>query len=233
MVLSDSDKDFINTAITTAIRGLEETLGEKLKELSLELGAVKSDNRALRRQLYEVRTEHDNLEQYGRRMSVRIEGLEVSEGQTVSDIFTQVNESLTKVGVELSESDVVRLHRSSKPVLREGRMVAQTLVKLSNWKARAKLHGLNKKACERDLNFRVHNDLTSRRYQLLSRAHERINTQMSRQYSREQLKHLDDGDKVFAFVNINSDLKIRGRRSVYNFNSEEEFEKAFNEIFVD
>ena len=92
--------------------------------------------------------------------------------------------------VMIQESDVVRLHRSSKPVGRDSKLVAQTIVKLVNWKIREKVHGVNKAARERKAGFRIHNDLTTRRFQLLSTARDRINSRLSRNYSKEEHEKL-------------------------------------------
>ena len=253
MVFQDEDKQFIhdavNGAISTATRRLEESLTNKLNTLSLELSAAKADNASLRRQLTEsdqslksenaslrqqmsvIRTQHDDLEQYGRRMSVRIEGIEVKENETNDDLRAMVTEEMSKLGVSLRDEDIVRLHRSSRPSMKDGVTTAQTIVKVASWRAREKLHGLNKKAKNLKRRVRVNNDLTRRRYQLLSRARDKIYHGMTSRFSVEEMKTLSDDKNVFAYVNINSDLKVRVRGRVLAFNTDDELDHILQETF--
>ena len=90
----------------------------------------------------ELRCELDDLEQYGRRKSVRIENIPVPTGEqqeSTEDLLASVKEKLREIEIEINDADVVRLHRSSKArPNKEGVNCAQTLLKLSNWKAHEK-----------------------------------------------------------------------------------------------
>ena len=127
----------------------------RLEELSLELSERKAEVRSLERQLGErshqieesvrrnderiaaLELNADEQEQYGRRYAIRIEGLTFTDGESNDDIRDQVISSLADVGVDIKRCEIQRLHRSSKPTTnRNGRQVAQTIVKFVNWSAR-------------------------------------------------------------------------------------------------
>ena len=211
--LSESSMNFIGSIvadkIATAMRTFEEKLNEKIQRFSIQLSEARAENGSLRRQLDEVRVQMDDLQQYGRRMSIRIENLPVlKNGESSEEIFNQVKETVSGCGVVLEQSDIVRLHRSSKPrTNKTGVLVVQTLVKLGNWRAREKFRGFNKKAHDNHISVRANNDLTTRRYQLLSPARERIDQKLIQLYGSSQtVKELPDVQKVFALADINSRL---------------------------
>ena len=110
-------------------------------------------------------------------------------------------------------------------------MIAQTLVKLRSWDIREALHYANKTAREKKVKIRVHHDLTKRRYGLLSRARALVDNKMKSLYTKEQLDNLPKEEQVFAFANINCELRIRARGSVHNFADDDELDAAYEAIF--
>ena len=176
----------------------------------------------------------DDLEQYSRRTSVRVEGLKYTPGETNEQLVQLVKNNLAKIDIQLLDSDIIRLHLSSKPFTRErdGVTVAQTLVKLSNWRMREKLHSANRLAREKNAGYRVHHDLTKRRFTLLKNAREKIDRQLARLYSKEELKTLPDGEKIFAFANVNCELRIRARGRILKFSTDDQLDQILREIFA-
>ena len=172
----------------------------------------------------------DNLEQYGRRQNIWIEGLAYTEGETNADIENLVIEELAKIDISIKKRDIVRLHRTSKPTRNnhgEGR-VAQTIVKFGRWKAREKCHGVNKTARQKKVTFRIHHDLTKRRYVLLKGVRERIDQKMRAIYGSREIQR---DENVFAYADINSNLRVRAGQSTFPFNSKSEFNDVFDDIF--
>ena len=180
----------------------------------------------------------DNDEQYGRRMNVRVEGLAWEEGETDDQLETQILKKFADQGVPLQPSDIIRMHRSSKPKNKDNRPTTkQAIIKLSNWKAREKLRGWNKEArrVEKETKvpqLRVNNDMTKRRLTLLDAARSRIKTGLARQHSVKQIEEgLPDHQNVFAYCNIQSDLRIRARGNVHSFNSLEDLDEVLTKLF--
>ena len=80
----------------------------------------------------------DDLQQYSRKYSLHIEGIEMMENETNVMLSKKVEETLNSLGANVSSADFVRLHRSSQPrKMKNGRTVAQTIVKFRNWSARS------------------------------------------------------------------------------------------------
>ena len=79
---SAADKEWLQNTFN-------EILNKKISELQTTINKIKEDydlvvteNNALRNELKSVRIQHDDLEQYGRRYAIRLEGLEYSDGET-------------------------------------------------------------------------------------------------------------------------------------------------------
>jgi len=162
---------------------------------------------------------------------MRVEGIKFTEGETKEELRVLVKEELTKGGVVLKDRDIVRLHRSSKPFTKDGVTTKQCLVKLSNWSAREKFVGYNKRARNSGGKTRAKNDLTKRRLGLLEEARKRIYSRLKRSFNDEEINELPDAENVFAYANINSDLRIRARGTVHQFASEAELEDLIAHIF--
>ena len=236
MPLNLDDKQFIIEQIEKSRLSLEQTfnmkferLTKELTDVKTELNETKTENRSLRRQVNEATAKMDDLEQYQRRQSVRIEGLKFTPGETPEQLTNLVKTNLAKIGIELADTDIIRLHRSSKPKTRENDkvVVAQTIIKLSNWKIRERLHSANRAAREMEAAFRVHHGLTKHRFDLLTCARDRF---LLLHYDREEIKTLPDGQKIFAFANINSELRIRARGRIYKFADVDQLEHVMREI---
>ena len=85
----------------------------------------------------------DDLEQYGRRKSIRIQNVAIVPGEDKDEsqnlLLTAINESLKPSGIVLRQKDTIRFHRSSAAKddkNNQGGKVSQCLVKLKNWRLR-------------------------------------------------------------------------------------------------
>lgn len=179
----------------------------------------------LKEQLIHTRIQHDDLEQYGRRMHIRIEGLEFKEEETPEQHFEQIKTALQSVGVPVVASDVVRFHRSSRAVTREGKLVKQTIVKFARWEQRRQAQFANKKARETGKDFRIHGDLTRRRHGLLLKARELIDSR----FPRTPAAAREGGTRApFAYADVNSNLRVRRGEECHTFNTSSELEAIVN-----
>ena len=213
---------------------LEESVGEMKKEI-VEL---KDENLKMREKLIEHDIRMDDIEQYGRRMAIRVEGILWKEGESNADLEKKLTKEFAKSGVTITSNDVIRLHRSSRPKEKDGKVTKQAIVKFASWTAREKFAGFNKKARAFELrtgkaSIRVNNDLTKRRLVLLTEARNIIKGRMMRTYTPEQMKDLPDNENVFAYSNINSELRMRVRGKVLKFNNIPELRVCVAEAFPD
>ena len=257
MGLSQADKAFITEQIAAIDASRE------LAELRAEIATLKEDNISLKRQLIDMsgaaksvadmaakaadtaaramaearaaRIENDHLQQYGRRASVRVEGIPFVEGESPSDLRKKVKENLAKLDIKINDSDIFRMHRSSRPKTDEFNpekgVVAQTLIKLNSWEMREKLHSANRIARQRKATIRVNHDLTKRRYSLLQRAKSLFSKKMATIFTKEELKDIGDESNIFAYANINSDLRARVKGVVVSFETDEELNRIYLDAF--
>ena len=232
MVLSAEDSKFITDQISLSQQHVLKTFEDKFSLLQKELAHVKTENTSLHAKLDKTELDLDDLQQYGRHLNIRVEGIGYADNETTGDIFTKLQASLKKADIEIQEADVIRIHRTSKPKFYEGKMVAQTIVKLAHCRIRGRFHGINKIAKNKHAGFRAHADLTPRWFALLKYAREHINRKMIELHgSSETIGHLPDNEKVFPFTTINSALRLRARGNVLKFNTEIDFNKLYEEVF--
>jgi len=245
MGLTKEDKLWIQNENTshkdTLKKELEMAMSAKfsatITALQKTIDDLSEENLKMRDKLIQNDIRLDDLEQYGRRMAVRVEGIPWVEHETNADLQNTLVEEFAKVGVEIKKRDIVRLHRSSRPKEFNGSVTKQCIIKFANWRAREKFAGFNKKAREHEKKnkknkvCRVNNDLTKRRLTLLSDARNRVNALMSRRFTEDQLKTIKDSDNVFCYANINSDLKMRVRGTVLSFNSLAELDNCIAQAF--
>ena len=111
----------------------------------------------------------DDLQQYGRRMAIRIENIPHEKGETESDLTKKVVEVLGIAKVEVKADTISRLHRSSAPRRNDdGVVVDQTIVKFRHWAPRSQAHSGRNLAYKSG--FVIKHDLTKRRFKLLKQA---------------------------------------------------------------
>ena len=210
---------------------------QNILELKMENATIKQENSTMRQRLIENDIRIDDLEQYGRRMNIRIEGLTWAEGETTEQLQKSIIEEVGKQGVTLKAADIIRLHRSSRPKEKNGVVTKQAIVRLATWKARERFHGFNKAARQTEertnkKHCRINNDLTKRRLQLLTEARSQISGQLANRFSEAELKKgLKDSDNVFAYSNINCELRMRVRGKVVSFNNLPELRACLDEAF--
>jgi len=232
MGLSAADKDWVKKENTTLKENITKELLGQVDELKATIVKLTQENTPLRERIIQHDIALDDLEQYGRRMAIRIEGIAWKEEETNVELETTVVKELGKHGVVLEPRDIIRLHRSSKPKEKDGVVTKQTIVKLARWRTREKFAGFNRRvrAAEQATGTagpRVNNDLTKRRLMLLGEARAQIKSRLLRTFTEEQIKKgLKDNENVFAYANINSDLRIRARGRVLSFNSIPELDAA-------
>ena len=222
--------------IDRSLARIAELTGE-VSELKLAIGEMQAVNRSLQRQIEELKEDNeahkagtakqfatvnnriddeavcrDDLEQYGRRMSVRVQNVPVVDGEDDDRglLLNTINGQLAQIGMIIKPEQIIRFHRSSKPKdSRDGGQVSQCLVKLRSWDKRAELHRANKKARDSKKSVRVYHDLTKRRLTVLNQARDILAGKAS--------------NDTFVYVDINSSLKLRVKARMYAFNTLDEF----------
>jgi hypothetical protein len=203
------------TAEVTNLRQQLVATRTELTDARAELAQVKEDSiadKAAAKALHvKLELRVDDLEQYGRRKSIRVQNVPVVEGENddISLVLDQINKKIAPTGIVIGENDCIRYHRSSKEKVNldraVGGMVTQCIVKLKHWSLRRRFQGLNKRMRDADNKVRVFHDLTKRRLVLLNKA-------------RDDLTQ----EGWFAYADVNSNLKLRNGTRFYSYNTEEQ-----------
>ena len=246
--LKESLTEEIREQIRQEFRSDLDAMKTSLDELKLTISGQKAEISSLRRQLAEKdavianqAVSHDDLEQYGRRYAIRVDNLPYNDDkETDAQLCNALDEEFAKANIRIDfENDVQRLHRVGKPkTLKDSnQVVRQVIVKFTRWSAREKFGGFNKTAKQKRIQIRVSHDLTQRRLRLLNLARDKISANMQRLgYTEDQIRgkngqSIPDEFNVFAYANYNSELRIRGRKTVFKFNTETELNKVMEDLF--
>ena len=168
----------------------------------------------------------DDLQQYSRRQSIRVQGVAFVPGEDKDDfdeslLLAQINKTLEPANIVIDESEVIRFHRSAAlkdDKFNPGTKTSQVLIKFKHWRVRAKFQGVNSEMRKKEKNkqkgCRVYHDLTKRRLALLNSARTTIAKYPG----------------WFAYADINSDLKIRCDKRFFKFNTQAELDQAIAQI---
>ena len=148
----------------------------------------------------------DDQQQYSRKNSLRIEGINASTSESNAELSTEVAKALNSLGADVDTSDFFRLHRSGRPhKSKDGRLVAQCIVRFNSWAARTRAFD-TRFAGTRDERLKkpyfVRPDLTKRRMNLLKLAQDALADNKSRfafadAECRLQIKDKPSGDKLY------------------------------------
>ena len=192
--------------------------------------------RKLEHRLAELEYQQDNQEMRSRRWNVRIENIPFDgspKEETDERLLEKIKEQCEKVGIPLADANVARYHRSSAPTKRDGTLQAQTIVKLSNWKARKLFQAANRTARTKKVKFFCSNDLTKRRHELLQYARGRIDRAMSAKFSESEIKErkIPEQDKCFTFSTPDGQLLVRIDGKMFPYETQEEFMRLFQNNF--
>ena len=117
----------------------------------------------------------DDLEQYDRRLCIRIDGVEVNEDEIGEECTGKILNMLQKSDVEISDKDIDRAHRiaSKRTVSVDGKKVQQVIVKSLTWQKRNVVYH-SRKVVKEKFGYSVRLDLTKKKLDLLKQARELI-----------------------------------------------------------
>lgn len=225
-MLDQESQNFITNAISSQISPVAAQLAALIKRLDeqsarieqLEADSSLKDERisSLEKQL-ETSAAHlsesvDDVQQYTRRYSLRINGLaapSTNEGQ--EDVLKVVEDCCVKMDVAYDPSSIDRAHRVG-PVITDSRTQRKSqsvIVKFRHWSARRAIYAKRPRFNNtgNKPGFKIAVDLTKRRHQLLARA-------------IEEVKNYPDID--FACTDLNCYLKLKAGNDWYFFNNDNE-----------
>ena len=146
----------------------------------------------------------DALEQYGRRVSLRLNDVPKPAGETQDDLQSDVIERFREMDVNIEPSDIERIHRIGKTKNGSSEssntVYQQIIIKFKSWNKRCDAYKGKYVAKEKKLSTKVNLDLTATRFKLLSTARQKLSMSLSYVYA--------DINCRLVFINImNKDKK--------------------------
>ena len=87
---------------------------EKRKEFESTVSMLQEHVKLYQKQMNELKDKHDGLEQYGRRLCVRIDSVPSIENETSNDVFENVKGLIEESKSEIPEVAIDRAHRIDK-----------------------------------------------------------------------------------------------------------------------
>ena len=141
----------------------------------------------------QIQNDFEELEQYGRRLSLSIDGVPVKEKERSQDVFEYVVGMFEEAGAGNVDGYIDRAHRIGKTYFdkKSSKNCKSIIVKLATFRHRTIVYRLKKNMKD---NIKVHVDLTEKRCNLLKSGSNLVN----------------DVDRIlFCYADINCRLKIK------------------------
>ena len=220
----DQPEDELKTCISEEL--LESILDKKLAELKKELATkdcieklqatiAQQERRiamleanAIIMKKYTERLElgRDDIEQYQRRLCVRITGVEVpADGNESSDdCLSKVKNVFKELNVDMPDPVIDRAHRIGKTENKNGKRSRPIIVRFTTWRHRTQVYRVRKNSKK----FNVRLDITKRRLNLIDKA----NTMLED----------DERNDCFAFADINCRTCLKLKDGFHFFETEED-----------
>ena len=210
--IKDSLKKLItHENVGNLLNGLEEKLlkrmegqAEELKDLKRKTDHLEGRVAILKNLVQTLERKTDDVEQYGRRLCLRIDNIPISEGNNPKDIEQELQKEFADMGVELPEDAIDRAHQIGKKYDVEVEEVdgtttevtkQQVIARFSSWKYRTLVYRNRNKSKK----VRIKIDLTKRRLELLSHA-------------RDITKGAEGIEYVFCDVNCRLNVQLSNGR---------------------
>ena len=117
-------KAFIQNFFARFKEEMKKMFSEQFSQQEERINILESEKAILQQQMISLKnamcTSESNieeLEQYGRRLCLRIESVPVVENETSEDVFSNVLDMFKKGNINISENDIDRAHRIGKPYM--------------------------------------------------------------------------------------------------------------------
>ena len=115
-------REIISDICSALFDSFKKDLKEKMKkEMDEQITKISSENCMFQNQILELKqayvklqNEFDELEQYGRHSSIRINGTPEVSNESSADVFNNIVDMFVRVGIEDIEQNIDRAHRIGK-----------------------------------------------------------------------------------------------------------------------
>ena len=178
----------------------KEEFSKELKKRDEKIEKLESDKAMLQKHILEIKkqvlanqSEIEELEQYGRRQCLRLEGVPIEKNETSDKVLSKVMHMCKEAGVDIPDMVIDRAHRIGKTYTdnKTKKSCKSIIVRFTTFRHRTMVYRAKKNMKN---NVRVKLDLTKKRYNLFMSAN----------------KFVANNDSVkFCYTDINCRPKIK------------------------
>ncbi|KAK3107762.1 hypothetical protein FSP39_021717 [Pinctada imbricata] len=157
---------FLSAAIGDATKHLSEKLKEQEATIEQQQGSITSlsnTNTRLENRILDLECQLEELEQYGRRTSLRFHNVSIPQSSSTDDVVVSICKD--KLGVEITTDDINRSHPIGKP---KSNGKAQIICRFRNWKVKNSIYSMKKNLKGDTDRIFITEDLTTYRQRIIS-----------------------------------------------------------------
>ena len=193
----DSLREIISEICSALFDNFKKDLKEKMKkemdEQITKICMFQNQMLELKQANIKLQNELDELEQYGRRSCIRIDGIPEVSNESSEDVFSNIVDMFVRVGIEDIEHNIDRAHRIGKSYhhKKSKKKCKSIIVKFSSFRYRTKAYRQKKNL---DDGVTAHADLTKKRHSLRRKANDLVR-------NRDEV--------LFCYADINCRLKLK------------------------
>ena len=195
-------------ATTECISALMETIN-KQKEV---IAKMQDKISVLESHINHLAKSNDEVEQYQRRLCLRINGIDLPSDddvkETSEECLAKVQEVFEDLGLSIPPNVINRAHRVGRVIMLKGKKVRSMIVRFTTFRHRSMVYRARKKSNQ----CKIKLDLTKRRVNLLKQANEKLHTRPD----------------SYAFCDLNCRPCWFDQGTYKYFNDIETFEKLFD-----
>ena len=157
----------IKATIIDEVKGIVTEQNKKIVQLESTVSLLQEHVKHLK---YDC-SKDDDLEQYGRRLCLRINGIEKPENEGHNDVFNLVKEIITESGVDIPECVLDRAHRIGRITTDDSEIKTQPIiVRFGTFRHRTLFYRSRKILKNKSVQL----DLTKKRYSILKEARKKV-----------------------------------------------------------
>lgn len=203
--LSEHMKDL---ATKDCIKDLRNTISEQNSRIAVLEAKVIIMEKLVER----LEQSNDDVEQYQRRLCLRISGIDMEPKEIGENCLEKVKEVFKELNADVPDLAIDRAHRIGKTKTENGKSSRQMIVRFTTWRHRTRVYHARK--TKTSGNYKVHLDITKKRLDMIGRANLWL-TQNGRV-------------NCFAFADVNCRPCLKLEDGFHYFSNEMELEQLIH-----
>lgn len=201
------DKKLAELKKDLATKACIESLQAKIVAQDMKIAMLEANAIIMQKYMDRLERGRDEIEQYQRRLCLRINGIELERGganESGDKCLEKVKKVFKELSVDVPDLVLDRAHRIGQFTEKNGKRYRPMIVRFTTWRHRTAVYRARKNSQK----YKIHLDVTKNRLQLIDRAN-------------DMLKNIkEEGSFAFADINCRTCLKMDDK--YHYFESEED-----------